>query len=334
MRQQKPWYRASRNAWYVQVDGRKVRLADNEEDAWTAFYRLMHERGRLVVDADTLSFGELAEQFLEDCQANRKPTTYDWYVRFLDDFDACYQGTVANLTPSHVNAWLAKHPDWSPATRRGGIVAVKRAIHWGIKDRRIVKSDPLSALKRPDGGRREVCAGASDLAAIVAETDNAFAAFVLAVRETGARPGEVRTIEARQFDAKAGTWTFQPAECIKRSKRPRVFYLTPAMVVLSSALSEANPTGPMFRNSRSKPWTANAVRCRMRRLRAKGVIAEGTVVYSFRHGYATDALANGVTTAELAQLMGHRDTRMIDEFYGHLDQRGERLKAAARKAVS
>lgn len=341
MRIPTPWYRSSRDAWFIQLDRKQVLLARgqaNEADAWTEFHRLMHERGRLKSDPETVLFADLAELFLDDVTkrislGEMKQASYDWYLRFLDDFALCFTGTAMALTPSHVTSWLAKHLAWSPATQRGAIVAVKAVLGWAIKNRHL-RENPLVNLKRPDGGRREICASVAELSAITSVTDTAFAAFVLAVREIGARPGEVRTVEARQFDEKAGTWTFAPAECIKRSKRHRVFYLTPPMIVLSKALVELNPIGPMFRNRRGKPWTKNAVVCRMRRLRAKGVIPPGTVAYSFRHGYATDALSKGVTTAEVAQLLGHRDTRMVDEFYGHLDQRAEQMKAAARRAVS
>jgi integrase len=336
MKISQPWFRASRDQWFVQLDRKQIPLAkgrENEAAAWTEFHRLMHERGRILANPSTLLFGDLAEDFLAACLRDKKRATYDWYRRFLPDFGECFEGLVVDLTPNHVIAWLAKYPKWSPATQRAGIVAVKAVIGWGLKNRRI-KEDPLLELTRPDAGRREICAGAADLAAIVGATDTAFAAFALAIRETGARPGEVRMVEARHFDAQRGTWVFQPAECLKKSRRARVFYLTPAMLVLSAALAEAHPAGPMFRNRLGKPWTANAVRIRMRRLRAKGVIPAGMIAYSFRHGFATDALAKGVTNVELAQLMGHRDTRMIDEHYGHLDQRAELLKAAARKAVS
>jgi hypothetical protein len=40
MRPQKPWYRASKDAWYVEINGRQVRLAKgkaNQKAAWEEF---------------------------------------------------------------------------------------------------------------------------------------------------------------------------------------------------------------------------------------------------------------------------------------------------------
>jgi hypothetical protein len=44
MKERKPWFRTSKNAWYVEVNGKQVRLAAGEENrqaTLTAFYKLM-----------------------------------------------------------------------------------------------------------------------------------------------------------------------------------------------------------------------------------------------------------------------------------------------------
>lgn len=58
----------------------------------------------------------------------------------------------------------------------------------------------------------------------------------------------------------------------------------------------------------------------------------GLTAYVLRHTYATQALANGLSGPVVAALLGHTTTKMIDEHYSHLDQRGELLKEAARQA--
>ena len=51
------------------------------------------------------------------------------------------------------------------------------------------------------------------------------------------------------------------------------------------------------------------------------------------HTYATEALGNGLSGPVVASLLGHRSTKMIDEHYSHLDQRGDLLKEAAKRAT-
>jgi integrase len=70
----------------------------------------------------------------------------------------------------------------------------------------------------------------------------------------------------------------------------------------------------------------------MRRLRAALGLPAGTVAYSFRHTFTTDGLTRGVNTATMAELLGNRDTGMIDRHYGHLDQRAEHLRESLTQA--
>lgn len=332
MHQPKPWFRKSNQTWYVQLEKQipLVKGADSEQAAWDAYHALMAARGSATVEPN-VSFAVLGDLFLVSIENGNK-ATFDWYSRFVNEFCDTYRGRAAKLTPSHVEAWLLGKPRWGRSTRRGAIVAVKRVIAWAI-DAGHLAVDPLKKLKRPRIKRREQLAGAVEHDAIAAVTDQAFRDVILALRQTGARPGEVRTVEARHFDAKSGTWVFPPEECVKKSEVARVVYLTDAAVEMCQRLATENPRGPLFRNSRGRPWTRFAIRDRLRRLKAKGIIPEKTVAYSFRHGFATDALGNGVHAAELQQLLGHKDLSMISAHYGHLDQRGQQLREAAKKAT-
>jgi integrase len=69
-------------------------------------------------------------------------------------------------------------------------------------------------------------------------------------------------------------------------------------------------------------------------LEAAGLERRGP--YALRHTFATDALAEGITTFELARLMG-TSTRMIDRTYGHLARGSEdsiRARLDAKSARS
>jgi integrase len=153
------------------------------------------------------------------------------------------------------------------------------------------------------------------------------------MEQTGCRPGEVASVTAGQVDLGAGTWTFKRHKTVKKTDKPRVVYLTPAAVELTRRLAAAHPTGPLFRNSRGEPWNRNSVRCRFRRLRVKLGLGGGVVAYTYRHSYATAGLEAGVPIATMAELLGHTSTDMINEHYGHLDQKTAHLREAARRAA-
>jgi site-specific recombinase XerD len=90
---------------------------------------------------------------------------------------------------------------------------------------------------------------------------------------------------------------------------------------------------PHFCNSRGKPWTRNAIRCRFRNLRAKLPQLKGVVSYTYRHSFVTDALENGVGVAQVAELLGHTSTDMVMQHYQHLRETREHLKQVAVQAT-
>ena len=58
------------------------------------------------------------------------------------------------------------------------------------------------------------------------------------------------------------------------------------------------------------------------------------MVSGYRHGFATDALAHGISDAQVAELLGHTDTSMIHRHYGHLSARSRALKEAPNRVRS
>src|SRR5439155_15042605 len=128
---------------------------------------------------------------------------------------------------------------------------------------------------------------------------------------------------------------FEQHKTAKKTQRPRVVYLTPAMVELSRKLVAQYPDGPLFRGPRGKAaFTRQNIRCRFRRLRAKLPHLRHFVCYNVRHTFATRALVNGVGVAQVAELLGHTSTEMVSQTYGHLAAEVAHMREAARRATS
>jgi len=335
-----PWFRDFDGWWYVtrRVNGKRtqIKLAqgkDNEPEARQQFHELMASWGSVRLPPST-SFFELAKAFLAWSKANNSAETTEWYHHYLSSFDDHYDGTVAELETHDVEAWLDSHTKWSQSTRRQAITCVKRAINWAFS-KKVIPAMPegIRDLKRPPMQSRKVLVSAKDHKRILKNTDKAFSTLLLALRQTGARPGEIRTVTAAMVDIKAGIWTLPKHKTVKKTDEPRIIYLTPDMVLLTKRLAKENPTGPLFRNARGQPWTSNAIRCRMRRMRDKLNLQDGTVAYAYRHTFTTDGLERGVPIAEMAELLGHVDTTMVSDHYAHLRQRKEHMRKAARKAT-
>jgi integrase len=52
------------------------------------------------------------------------------------------------------------------------------------------------------------------------------------------------------------------------------------------------------------------------------------VAYGLRRSFATDALANGVPDAQVAELLGHSGTAMLHRHYAHLGAKAKALREA------
>jgi integrase len=372
-----PWFRTSKAAWYVELDGRQRLLGKHPEGApppkksprtgiWNApreiqaaFRKLMdaHERQEaLKTDPRRVLAREVCDRFLSvvcpyldeppakqpkasDPQPPLRPNpthdvrTYWWYRKYLQSFCDLHGNVRASeLKPLHLTGWLDANPGWQ-ASRRHAIIAVKRCFKWADEEG-VIDRNPFRAVKKPAVGRRDRLLTPAEKTEIL-ETikDKPFREFVFALYETGCRPSEVARVTAANFDAERGLWVFAQHKTRKRTGKPRVVYLTPAMVELTKALVAKYPSGPLFRGNRNKKaFSRNGIRCRFRRLREKLPHLKGVVSYTARHTYTNEALCNGVGLLEVAELLGHSSTEMVEQHYAHLDQKTQHMLEVAKKA--
>jgi integrase len=337
-RPRKPYFRAADGWWVSRFRGEYVRLAkgrDNEAAARQRFHELM-ALDALATPAESanVTTAALFEAFLDWSAHNNEASTYESYRAFLQAFADLHGAVpVRDLKPYHVTRWLTGHPGWGQSTQRGAITAVKRALNWAA-DEGLIPANPLKKVQKPPVKHRDKVLSPEEQRAIAAAPrDGAFQLFLTALASTGCRPGEISRVTAEHVDLGAGTWTFGRHKTVKKTQRPRVVYLTPEMVELCRRLVAERPTGPLFLNSRGRPWSRNSIRCRFRRLRKKLGLDKGVVAYAYRHTYTTTGLEEGVPIATMAELLGHTSTQMINEHYGHLDQRTAHLREAARRAA-
>lgn len=320
----KPWYRKDRKAWYAWIGGRQIRLSEDYKEAVAIFHRLMLDASRPTARVD-LTVPVLCDLFAGHVKRTLAPTTFAWYVGHLERWAGhCNARKADSIRPKDLTAWLAKHADWSPSTRRGAITAVKRAWAWAVAEGHLA-ANHLAHYKRPPMGRRAVMSP-DDVPTLIAaiRPNSALSDLVTGLLETGCRPGELAGITAADV-APGGD------RAIVRGKTgERTVYLSSRAADLLAQLAIKHPEGPLFRNSRGHAWDRNAMRCAFRRLRRKTGI-EGATAYALRHLYATLAIERGVDPLTLAELMGHRDVTMLREFY--VRHREDQMRRAAEQAA-
>ncbi|HEV3146136.1 MAG TPA: tyrosine-type recombinase/integrase, partial [Gemmataceae bacterium] len=296
----KPFFREFDGWWYAYVTigskRKQVKLAkgkDREQEAYRAFCRLMAEDPVSVSTTVQMLCCTVCDLFLQHSEKHHEPDTFRWYKSFLEDFCSTYPRlAVADLKPFHVNRWLDQHDGWGQGSRRHAIICVKRAFSWA-DDEGLISTSPIRKLKKPSAGRRERILTAAEKQEILAVIkDRQFREFVFAMQETGCRPSEVARVTAADVDLELGVWILQKHKTRKKTNKPRVIYLTPAMVELTKRLMIEQPVGTLFRSHRKNGvFTRNAIRIRFRQLRKKLPHLKGVVSYCYRHTFCTDALA-------------------------------------------
>jgi len=341
-RKHKIWFRVFDSSWCVYVGtGRRrhvCRLAKGRENHGKAAkkYRKMLADGsagdlgtRSKVKAICITF--LKKHSKKNCSAD----THKWYRHFLKSFCQKY-GTVrvGDLRPFDVHCWLDSHSNWRETTRHRAVTCLVVALNWAAK-MKVIKDNPIKGIDKGTLLPRERIMKPEERKQIIsAVKDPAFKLVLFALGSTGARPSEIRRVTSQEFSAD-GLWVFAPRnhKTGTKTRKPRVVYLTDPMKKLSEKLAREHPTGPLFLNIRGKPWTANALRLRFKRLREKFPALAGITAYCFRHTYATDGLIRGVPMAQMQELLGHSSLAMIVSHYGHLGQKTTEMRAAATQAI-
>lgn len=239
---------------------------------------------------------------------------------------------VSALRPADLTAWAKTWHEFQ---------AVVRMFNWAAKEAKIVDSNPFSHLKPPPRDERRRIMTPAAMVQMLRACSPPGREFLLALRETYARPQEIRAacwddlqaeeigmpIEQALADGRAiiVLREYKDRKRRKETNRPRILLVSKRLGRMLVRLFDRRPPGTdhIFLNSVSKPWTNNAVRCLMRRLRSTlGIkpdkFQETIVAYTFRHSMATLASSKGIKDRTLADLLGHVETRTTAR-YQHLD---------------
>ncbi|MCY2967401.1 MAG: site-specific integrase [Planctomycetota bacterium] len=329
----KPFFRAARGLWYVQIDGKQVNLGDNQEAAFEQYHRLMATPHRLPPKQVS---GELVvgiiDDFLDWCEKHKARDTYRWYVKRTQSFVLSIPATLTidNFKPIHVTRWIDSHSTWNDGTKRGSVIAVQRAMNWAVQQGLIEKS-PIAYFEKPQAGKRERVITADEYASIVALVKHATFIDILTVAwECGPRPQELLRVEARHVDLQNARWVFRTGES-KGKRRERAVYLTEPALAITKRLMLEHPQGPIFRNAEGRPWTPYAVNCWFERIKRK--LGVKYCLYLFRHSWMTRLLKGGVDPITVSTLAGHVDTSMLARVYAHFSNDTEHLRSSLNRGT-
>lgn len=343
----KPFYKKSHKCWYVadQKTKRAIRLDPDEAKAYELWRRLLDASAPL---APNVPLRRLAEHFLDSTyEASR---AFDERARLIAAFvDFVGSRQAIDVTRRDVVSWLDedkpgqrrknKAGEWIDGTPRKwglrskqvGLSAIKRMFRWAV-DEGILARNPVRDVKTDRPQSRQSIISPDEHRRLMEAACPAFRLLLIAAT-CGARPQQIRTVTASHVLHDVSAWVFRDHKTFHKTGKPIVVYLHPCLSTLTKVLIAARPSGELFLNSQGRPWAADGIVRQMSRLRERIGLPKDRVLYSYRHTFATNALLADVPIQSVSALLGHTDTRMVSNVYGHLDQHRHHLGEVARRAT-
>ena len=239
---------------------------------------------------------------------------------------------------------LAADTDWflgnslAPTTYNARLGYLKSCAAWAVTEG-LMNSNPWAKIK-PRKKVKEVIKPFSpgEAARIIAGFEKSYPAWTLFTKFlflSGCRMSEAIGLQWKHVDFERG----EICICESLSRRPgknyervrketktgsvRFLKINTELLKLLEQVSPDRRTSEelVFKN----PTGTNSVDCRNFRHRWKTVLAAANIPYRrphiIRHSFASHAIEQGCPLTGVAYLLGHTDTRMVAQTYGHLVNR-------------
>lgn len=207
------------------------------------------------------------------------------------------------------------------STANRALSVLKAALNMAYREGKVGSDDawrrvkPFKGVDRPKVRYLE----ADEAVRLLNASEPDFRRIVRGALLTGCRYGELCGLRVGDFKA-------TPMPLIRledtKSGKGRHVYLNEEGAAFFEELTAGRPEGaPMFLRAEGEPWGRSHQSRRMKDASESAGVAPPVSFHDLRHTYASHYLMNGGDLADLAQQLGHADTRMTTRHYAHLADR-------------
>ena len=121
MREPKPFWRSSKQAWYLQINGRQRSLGKDKKKAWERYHQIMAEVEPIEPSKATVA--ELFEIYLDWVEQNRSDGGYQKVRRHLKHFSRHIglSSKVVAISGADLTKWVESEKTWNSTTRNDAI---------------------------------------------------------------------------------------------------------------------------------------------------------------------------------------------------------------------
>jgi integrase len=263
---------------------------------------------------------ELTNTFLAYCSRHRSPATVAFYRARLRRFCERFNGReLGTLTALEIDEHLADAgAGMSDSTRHHDAVALGRLQKFAL-DHELLDKPVFGKLEKPRVGQRDRVPTAAETEAILAHASPAFRLIYLALRQCGARPGELCRATIADVDRINRVITLKEHKTARKTGKPRRIPIGRKLGKLLDQAIGTRTEGPVFLSPVGKPWKVGNLSRTYSRLRDLAGLPRDLVLYLARHECGTKICREkGIEYAR--RLLGHANISTTQR-YMHLDER-------------
>ncbi len=326
-RQSQPWFWSARKAWYVQLNGKQIRLHEDKREAEHEWHRLMAAEGKLDRrQRQRMTVADACEALIANSQHHR-PATLRLYVEKLGSFAGQFGSRRLDaVQPSEVIRWIAGYQGTRPERKPFGepsrslLFRYVKALYKWARDTGILELDPFVRVPNPwriASRERGMTDDEYELVMMAPRLSDEFKQVVEFVWNTGIRPGELARLEARHLDAKRPIARFQPTEHKTGTKtgKQREIHFPAFLWERLQAYAELYRKGPLLRRANGNVWTSKEISETWYRFAKRNGI--NCVLYQARHRFLTNLGEQGVPLGRVAAIAGHSGVDVLLKTYYH-----------------
>jgi integrase len=275
---------------------------------------------------------EACREYVADRKAEGRPqAAHDAHKRFER---TVYPHPIANVRLDKLRT--ARLKEWrnglggAASSQNRNLNTLRAALNLAVAHNRVGASvaQQWKAVKPHKGAdnRRTLYLDRDQRRALVDQAEGELRDFILAAMLTGARPGELASLRRRDFDHRTGTVQFAG-----KTGTRTVPLADDAVALFKRCAQGKTPDAPLLANG-GKPWQRHQWDKGIRAAAKRANLPTGTVAYTLRHSWITEALMGGMSTLEVARLTG-TSLAMIERHYGHLVAESARGRLASVEMV-
>jgi len=272
---------------------------------------------------------EVCEDYVKDLKAEgRADTAKDAEGRFtrLVYGEPIAKLPIDKLRATNVSKWLndqiedddeADDEDVrkSKDSANRNLATLKAALNRALQHRLVATDAGWATVQKfPKVGarRKDAFLGMEQRKALLAECPDDLALFVKAALLTGARPGELATLNAGDFDKQLGALTLTG-----KTGRRTVAISSAAVAFFTEACKDKLPAAPMLATDFGQRWSKDSWKKIFKVAVEAAKLPDAVVMYSLRHTAISEMILAGMDSFIVAKLAG-TSVAMIEANYGHL----------------